>query len=83
MAQLHRVSSLHSSALHSMNPKPVIMTLGCGIIQINTINKKKHMYSITTVFTQENPRIHSGYRPRYLKIHELFSRQYVFINRVE
>jgi hypothetical protein len=65
-----------------MDPKPVKMTIRCGICHINTKNTK-HMYSITEALKQENPRIHSEYTEGYLKIHELFSRQRVFINRVE
>jgi hypothetical protein len=37
--RLHNVITfLHYIALHSMDPKPVKMTIGCGICPINTKN---------------------------------------------
>jgi hypothetical protein len=48
-----------------MDPKPVNMTIGCGICY-KYKEYKKHMYIITEVVTQENPRIHSGYTQGYM-----------------
>jgi hypothetical protein len=65
-----------------MDPKPVKMTITCGICYINTKNTK-HMYNITEAPAQKSPRIQSGYTQGYLNIHKLFSGQWVFINIVE
>ena len=56
--------TLQYIALHSMDPKLVKMTVGCGICHINT----KHMYRPSGVLTQEKPSIHSDYTQGYLKI---------------
>jgi hypothetical protein len=66
--------TLHYIALLSMDPKPVKLTIRCGICHINTKNTK-YMCSITEDLKQENPRIHSGYTSGYLKIQELFCRE--------
>jgi hypothetical protein len=46
---------IHYIALHSMDPKSVKMTIGCGICHINTNNTKNRMYSITEALTKGNP----------------------------
>jgi hypothetical protein len=43
-----------------MDPKPVRMTIVCGICHINT--KKNHIYSITEALTQETVGIHQQSR---------------------